>query len=234
MPLSEKHGLRLLRLAAACLVATYTGLIYFLSFLGPVMAIYRFQGLPVPLLLAMAIIGYAFAGVVFLSLLIATKRFCIGSLETGLTSVRTANGQKWFLAATLISVLENSPFKSMTVGISFFSTWFYRGMGAQMPASVLVGKSLIRDPWFFELGENVNIGTGCMLLGHLGHGKEVILGKIRIGDNAIIGVNTVIFPDVRIGNNARVGAGAVVVLGTVIPDNETWVGIPARKRSAPS
>jgi serine acetyltransferase len=179
----------------------------------------------------MSILGYAFAGFIFLSLLIATKRFCIGSLETGLTSIRTANAQKWFFAASLISVLENSPFKSMTVGISFFSTWFYRGMGAKMPATVLIGKCLIRDPWFFEIGENVNIGTGATLLGHLGHGKEIILGKILIGDNVIIGVNAVIFPDVRIGNNARIGAGAVVTRGTVVPDNETWVGVPARKRS---
>jgi serine acetyltransferase len=231
MPLSEKHSLRLLRVAAACLVASYTASVYFLSCLAPVMAIHRVQHLPVPLLLAMAIIGYAFAGVVFLSLLIATKRLCIGSLETGLTSVRTLNGQKWFFAATLISVLEHSPFKSMTVGISLFSTWFYRGMGARMPASVLIGKCLIRDPWFLEMGENVNIGTGSLLLGHLGHGKEIVLGKLVIGDDVIIGVNAVIFPDVRIGNNARVGAGAVVVRGTVIPDNETWVGIPARKRS---
>ena len=131
----------------------------------------------------------------------------------------------------MISVLEQSPFKSMTVGISIFSTWFYRGMGAKMPASVLIGKGLMRDPWFFEFGENVNIGTGAMLLGHLGHGKEIFLGKVRIGDDVIIGVNAIIFPDVRIGNNARVGAGAVVVRGTVIPDNETWGGIPAKKLS---
>src|SRR4051812_34276781 len=100
MPLSEKHSLRLLRFTAACVLATYTALVYFLSCLAPVLALYRVRYLPVPLLLAIAIIGYPFAAVVFLSLLIATNRLCIGSLETGLTSIRTLNGRKWFLAAS--------------------------------------------------------------------------------------------------------------------------------------
>lgn len=101
-----------------------------------------------------------------------------------------------------------------------------------MPPSVLVGgKTLIFDPWFLKIGENVSIGAGSMLLGHIGQGKDVFLGKISIGNNAIIGVNTVIFPNVQIGNDVRIGAGAIVVRDTVIPDGETWVGIPARKIS---
>lgn len=129
MAMNEKTRLRLLRFAAAYLVSTYTCLVYFLSFLGPVMAIARLQWLPIPLLLALAIFGYGFAGFVFLTLLIITKWLCIGSFETGRTSVQAKNGQKWFLAATLIEILEHSPFKSMVIGVSLFSTFFYRGMG---------------------------------------------------------------------------------------------------------
>jgi acetyltransferase-like isoleucine patch superfamily enzyme len=70
-----------------------------------------------------------------------------------------------------------------------------------------------------------------MILGHLGEGKEIVLGRVIIGDGAIVGLRATIFPEVRIGNNARVAAGALVLRGTVIPDGETWGGVPARKIS---
>lgn len=99
-----------------------------------------------------------------------------------------------------------------------------------MPSSVLLGPgTIIFDPYFLEVGENVSIGAGAVILGHIGHGKEFLLGRVTIGEGAIIGVRAIIFPEVSIGSHSVVAAGAVVVRGTVIPDFETWAGIPARK-----
>ena len=214
--------------------SVYKGVLYYLSFLLPVLVIAHFRSLSTAVLLAMAVVGFGFAGVIFLSLLVLTKKFLIGPLRTtGLESIHTGEGQKWFLAAMLTGILVHSPFRSMTSGLSPFAAWYYRGMGARMPDSVLLGaRSRISDPWFLEVGENVNIGADAVILGHLGHGKEIVLGRVVIGDGAVVGMRAVIFPDVRIGNHARVGAGAFVVRGTVIPDGETWAGIPARKISA--
>ncbi len=44
-----------------------------------------------------------------------------------------------------------------------------------MPATVLIAKCLIHDPWFF--GENVNLSTGAKLLGHLGMGNKLFLAR---------------------------------------------------------
>ncbi len=221
----------LVRFASSITLWLYTGCLYFLSFLGPALVIGHYRFLPTAVLLAFAIIGFGVAGSVFLSLLVLSKKLIIGPIEnTGRANLDTKDGRRWFSAVMLTTIQINSPFGSLVTGVSFLASWYYRGMGAKMPGSVLVGaRTRISDPWFLEVGENVTIGGDSFILGHLGHGEEIILGRIVIGDGAIVGGRAVILPDVRIGNDARIGAGAVVVRGTVIADGETWAGVPARK-----
>ncbi len=225
-------GSLLLRFAIATAFSAYKGLLYFLSFLGPVLVIVHFRSLPTAVLLAMVLVGYGVSGAVFLSLLVLTRKLLIGPLEPGRTTLHTRHGRRWFRAAMSTTILVHSPFRPMTSGLSLFGPYYYRGMGARIPGSVLLGaRSRITDPWFLEVGENVIIGADAVILGHLGHDDEVILGKVVIGDGAVVGMRAVVFPDVRIGSRARVAAGAIVVRGTVIGDGETWAGIPARKIS---
>ena len=69
-----------------------------------------------------------------------------------------------------------------------------------------------------EIGNNVTITKGVILLCHdMGkdyiykkkHNNEMV-GKIKIGDNCFIGMNSIILPDVKIGDKVIVGAGSVV------------------------
>ena len=229
-----KERPRLVRFASSVTLWLYTGFLYFLSFLGPVLVIDHFRFLPTAVLLALAIIGFGAAGAIFLSLLILTKQLIVGPIEnTGRANLDTKDGRKWFSAVMLTTIQINSPFASLVTGVSVLASWYYRGMGAKMPDSVLLGaRTRISDPWFLEVGENVTIGGDAFILGHLGHGEEIILGRIVIGDGAVVGGRAVVLPDVRIGSNARIGAGAVVTRGTVIADGETWAGVPARRISA--
>lgn len=227
---NEGGGSLLLRFAIASLFAGYKGFLYFLSFLGPALVIVHFRWLPTAVLLAMALAGYGVSGAVFLSFLILTKKLLIGPLQPGRTTLHTKEGKQWFLAAMSTTILVHSPFRPMTSGLSLFAPYFYRGMGAKMPETVLLGaRSRISDPWFLEVGENVIIGADAVILGHLGHDDEVILGKVVIGDGAVVGMRAVIFPDVRIGSHARIAAGAIVARGTTIGDGETWGAFPLEK-----
>lgn len=224
----------LLRLASATILVTYTSALYFLSFLGPVLVINHLRALPIAVLLAIAIVGFGVAGVTFLLLLIATKHFLIGTIESShRTNFPNSDARKWFAANVVNSIHTQSPFAPMTMGVAQLASWYYRGMGAKIMGFVFLGvRSRISDPWFVELGENVVIGAEAVILGHLGHGDHLILGRVVIGNGVVIGMRAVIFPDVRIGKHARVGAGAVVVRGTTIADGETWAGVPARKISS--
>ena len=85
------------------------------------------------------------------------------------------------------------------------------------------------------IGEGTLINTASSIHHDVKIGKYTeicpgarILGNVTIGDYAFIGANAVVLPGVSIGDKAVVGAGAVVTQD--IPENETWVGVPARKR----
>jgi serine acetyltransferase len=67
-------------------------------------------------------------------------------------------------------------------------------MGAKMANSVLMGgRTLIYDPWFLQVGENVTIGTGATLLGDVGDGPNVNLGRVAIEAGTVVGVNAILF-----------------------------------------
>jgi acetyltransferase-like isoleucine patch superfamily enzyme len=209
----------------------YQAALYFLSLLGPAALIYRFRGLGIPFLLLAVIGAFHLAGLIFISLLVITKRAIIGPLpDISKIRVGGADGDKWFAASMSVNILIHSPFWWMVTGLSPVAAPYYRGMGAKMAGSVFLGaRSILTDPWFVELGEHVTIGLEAVILGHLGNGDEVILGRVVIETGAVIGMRAVIFPDVRVGKGALVGAGAVVVRGAVIGEGEVWAGVPARR-----
>lgn len=66
------------------------------------------------------------------------------------------------------------------------------------------------------IGRNVTIGHCAMVHGCV------------IGDNTLIGINSVILNGAQIGNNCLVGANALVPEGMVIPDNSMVLGTPAK------
>lgn len=59
--------------------------------------------------------------------------------------------------------------------------------------------------------------------------NKLYIGKTIIGENAMIGAKSTIMPGVKIGNSAMINAMSLVTMNTVIPANEIWGGIPARK-----
>lgn len=94
------------------------------------------------------------------------------------------------------------------------------------------------------LGENTQIGTGTIIDALHGVkiedgvkiGFNVVIisnstidnkqGSVTIEKNACIGSNAVIMPGVTIGKNSKVGALSFVKCN--VPQNQTWVGQPAK------
>ena len=72
-----------------------------------------------------------------------------------------------------------------------------------------------------HIAHNVNIGQNTLVVA-----GSIICGSVKIGKNCFIGANSTIKQKIKIGNNVTIGAGAVVL--TNIPDNEIWVGNPAK------
>lgn len=82
-----------------------------------------------------------------------------------------------------------------------------------------------------EIGKKCSISRNTEILTHEHLGlnrineKEVIK-DVKIGDNVIIGMNSIISPGVTIGNNSIIGMNSVVT--TSFKDNSIVMGNPAR------
>ncbi len=107
---------------------------------------------------------------------------------------------------------------------------FYQLMGAQVGDGIIPISGQLLDPHLITLGSNSHIGEDAMLTPHaVTSDNKLYIGKIIIGENAMIGAKSTIMPGVKIGNGAMVNAMSLVTMNTVIADNEIWGGIPARK-----
>tara|TARA_Y100001960_G_C14384787_1_gene685617 strand:+ start:183 stop:704 length:522 start_codon:yes stop_codon:yes gene_type:complete len=90
------------------------------------------------------------------------------------------------------------------------------------------------EPYLIKIGDNVTITRGVSFITHDGGAalfrKESpglnVFGRIIIGNNVFIGVNTIILPDVIIGDNVVIAAGSVVSKN--IASNGVYGGIPAK------
>ena len=105
-------------------------------------------------------------------------------------------------------------------------------------ASVWPHVSIRGDSGQIIIGENSNV-QDCAVL-HCEPGKSTVLGKNvtighgavvhgpKIGDNCIIGMNSVVLDDVEVGEGSIIGAGAMVKSGMKIPPRSLVLGIPAQ------
>ena len=84
-----------------------------------------------------------------------------------------------------------------------------------------------------EFGDNVFIGPRAIIGAHINHGGNelggnILYSKVKVGNNCFIGNNAVLTPGGKMGNNSVLGAFSVALLHANIPENETWVGMPAK------
>lgn len=90
------------------------------------------------------------------------------------------------------------------------------------------------EPFLICIGNNVTVTSGVRFITHDGSGSLVIdekgrrfyFAKIYVGNNVMIGVNSIILPGVKIDDNVIIAAGSVVTKS--IPENSIVAGVPAK------
>ncbi|MEJ8849722.1 gamma carbonic anhydrase family protein [Variovorax rhizosphaerae] len=105
-------------------------------------------------------------------------------------------------------------------------------------ASVWFGAVVRGDTATLSIGRNSNVQDLSVLHADLGCplnigenvtvGHQVMLHGCTIGDNSLIGIQSVILNNAKIGRNCIVGAGSVVTEGKEFPDNSLIIGSPAK------
>ncbi len=112
---------------------------------------------------------------------------------------------------------------------------YFRGLGAKIGENCrIIAESLGSEPWLVEIGDRVAISHGVRFQTHDGgvhiFRREIptlqYYGKIKIGNNCVLGNNVILTPGVTVGDNCVVGAGSVVTRD--IPSGSFAFGVPAR------
>lgn len=104
--------------------------------------------------------------------------------------------------------------------------------GIEIHPGATIGKRLFIDHGTgVVIGETTIIGDDCILyqgvtLGGVGTGKHTVKRHPTLKNNVMISAGAKIIGNVEIGNNSIVGANSVVLKD--VPDNCTVVGIPGR------
>jgi len=106
---------------------------------------------------------------------------------------------------------------------------FLKLVGLKMgKSSVLAGSELIHDPYMLEIGEQTLIGGWTQITGHVGE-KKLLVKKVKIGDNCLIGGISVIMPGVVIEDNVTLGLRSVVLKDMHLKKGKFYAGTPAKE-----
>ncbi len=204
--------------------------IYFLSLIIPAHIIILSNKSSIYNLVFITILCWILASLIFSFCLIFIKKIFIGKIKPGRYLLTNRKSYSWMFAERLPKMMVRSPFRGIITENSLFRYLYYRGMGAKIDTTFLIGpRTIITEPWSFQAGKNVLIGADTVISGHKVENNIVTLEDVSIGDNVLIGTRTTILPGVKIGNNVKIGANSVILPGTIIPDGETWSGNPAKK-----
>ena len=101
----------------------------------------------------------------------------------------------------------------------------------QYPENLKLGKnfdigefSYINSEFSVEIQDNVQIGSHCSIYSNSTIDQKT--GPVKLEKNCKIGTHSTIMPNVTIGKNSVVAAYSFVTKD--IPDNEIWIGVPAK------
>lgn len=105
-------------------------------------------------------------------------------------------------------------------------------------ASVWFGSVLRGDNEPITIGERSNVQDLCVL--HTDPGAPLVIGRnctighkvmlhgCIVGDNSLVGINSVVLDKARIGRNCLIGANTLITAGKEFPDGSLIMGQPGK------
>ncbi|MBP3285107.1 MAG: hypothetical protein J6M02_06365 [Clostridia bacterium] len=152
------------------------------------------------------------------------ERVLVIGFKPGRYSTKSFTFVRWLLYSGLHTFLLHFvlPYTTGTC----WSKIFYRILGCKIGKNVFINTNGLHDAYLLELGDNVVIGGNTDISCHIFEGNELILGKIRIGSDTLIGTGCYIMPGAEIGNHCNIGIYSYVRKKKKIEDNSMIIAIP--------
>ena len=107
---------------------------------------------------------------------------------------------------------------------NFISVWFQVVLRGDVDSITIGDRTNIQDGSVVHVaaGYPTIIGEGVSI------GHKAIIHGCEIGDNVLVGMGAIILNGAKIGENSIVGAGSLVTQGKVFPPNSLIMGSPAK------
>jgi carbonic anhydrase/acetyltransferase-like protein (isoleucine patch superfamily) len=121
---------------------------------------------------------------------------------------------------------------SMWVCHTFPFPWMdivaFKIFGNQVPL-----KTPMFDAWvdteFLQIGDGSTIGQGSVVMTSMITTEFLIIKRVKIGKNCVIGAHSTVSPGTVIGDNVVLGALSGTTFGQVLEENFVYMGCPAAK-----
>ena len=121
-------------------------------------------------------------------------------------------------------IAENATIVGAATLHNLCSVWYNAVIRADMDRIEIGPESNIQDGSILHTDPGIPLTVGARVT--VGH--KVMLHGCTVGDNSLIGINSVILNRAKIGQNVIVGANSLITEGKVIPDNVMVMGSPAK------
>ena len=113
-------------------------------------------------------------------------------------------------------------------------SFYHRLNGARVGRRVYLNSVTLSDHNLLEFGDDVVIGAGVHLSGHVVEGGLLKTGHVRLGRGVTVGVGTMVEIDVTVGADTQVGALSVVPKHRTHAAHAIYGGVPVQRLDEPT
>jgi len=171
--------------------------------------------------------GYLVYGLTLILIVPIVNKILVGRLKPWRGVYHSGATVRWYIHNGLAYLCRFTFLEFITP--TPLNVQYFRMMGMKIGRNVQINTTHISDPSLIEMEDHVTIGGSAVIVAHYGVGGYLVLSKVKIGRGATVGLRATIMGGVQVGAGAKVLPNSVVLPKTVIPDGETWGGVPAQK-----
>jgi hypothetical protein len=166
--------------------------------------------------------GYFLFGFSLILIVSFIRVFFRLNLKEGVYPLASASTLQWMMSSSLHFVVS-VVFMDFIL-LTPFAAFFYWLMGAKLGRNVQINTKFNSDLSLLEIGDNTVIGGHATVICHSFENNQLILKKVIIGKNVVVGLNSIILPGCQIGDGATIAAAAVLPKDTYVAPRTTYFG----------
>ncbi|MBZ0166223.1 MAG: hypothetical protein K8I00_05395 [Candidatus Omnitrophica bacterium] len=146
-------------------------------------------------------------------------------LKEGEYKMHEPEALKWSFLSCLYSMVRYTFIDFIL--LTPFANLLFRMLGAKLGKNVQINSSFVFDHSLLEIDDGAVIGGGAIIDAHIFERGKLILRKVKIGKQALLGSHCTVMPGCEIGDKSIISANALLQKDSKVESRDVWVGIPA-------